>query len=182
MRLRVQSLALLWVWCRPEATAPIWPLTWEPPYVAGAAQEMAKKKKDKMEKEEATLDGWGNPLTGRQQWVAKGRGWPAAKWPLPGETCPPRVPKTPAFRGCMLLSLSCCYLGLLSWREGAPWQEGRFRATCQADDNSDITALRAHFLPRDPSPLTHSALSWWASLCQGVKRSTGQACTHTPLL
>ena len=53
MRLRVRSLALLiglriWrcreLWCRPAATAPIRPLAWEPPYAAGAAQEMAKKK------------------------------------------------------------------------------------------------------------------------------------------
>ena len=29
------------------ATAPIQPLAWEPPYAAGAAQEMAKKKKKK---------------------------------------------------------------------------------------------------------------------------------------
>ena len=34
---------LLWLWCRPVATAPIQPLTWEPPYPAGAAQEMAKR-------------------------------------------------------------------------------------------------------------------------------------------
>ena len=28
------NLALLWLWCRPAASAPIWPLAWEPPYVA----------------------------------------------------------------------------------------------------------------------------------------------------
>ena len=32
---------LLWLWCRPVATAPIQPLAWEPPYAAGAAQEIA---------------------------------------------------------------------------------------------------------------------------------------------
>ena len=37
--------ALLWLWRRPAATAPIRPLAWEPPYAAGAAQEIAKKKK-----------------------------------------------------------------------------------------------------------------------------------------
>ena len=45
---------LLWLWCRPVATAPIQPLAWEPPYALGAAQEIAttttrqkkKKKKD----------------------------------------------------------------------------------------------------------------------------------------
>ena len=30
------------------ATAPIGPLAWEPPYAAGAAQEMAKKTKKKV--------------------------------------------------------------------------------------------------------------------------------------
>ena len=35
---------LLWLWCRPVATAPIQPLAWEPAYAAGAAQEMAKKR------------------------------------------------------------------------------------------------------------------------------------------
>ena len=32
---------LLWLWRRPVATAPIRPLAWEPPYAAGAAQEIA---------------------------------------------------------------------------------------------------------------------------------------------
>ena len=31
--------ALLWLWCRAAATAPIRPLAWEPPYAAGAAQK-----------------------------------------------------------------------------------------------------------------------------------------------
>ena len=35
--------ALLWLWHRLVATAPIEPLAWEPPYVEGAAQEMAKR-------------------------------------------------------------------------------------------------------------------------------------------
>ena len=39
--------ALLWLWCRPVATAPIRPLAWEPPYAAEAAQEMAKRQKQK---------------------------------------------------------------------------------------------------------------------------------------
>ena len=34
---------LLWLWHKLVATAPIRPLAWEPPYVTGAAQEMAKK-------------------------------------------------------------------------------------------------------------------------------------------
>ena len=40
-------VAVALVWRRPVATAPIRPLAWEPPYAARAAQEMAKKKKDK---------------------------------------------------------------------------------------------------------------------------------------
>ena len=45
--------ALLWLWHRPVATAPIRPLAWEPPYAARVAQEMAKRpppKKNKNEK------------------------------------------------------------------------------------------------------------------------------------
>ena len=34
----------MWLWCRPAAAAPIQPLAWKLPYVAGAA---LKKKKDK---------------------------------------------------------------------------------------------------------------------------------------
>ena len=36
---------LLWLWCRPAATALIRPLAWEPPYAMGAALEKTKKKK-----------------------------------------------------------------------------------------------------------------------------------------
>ena len=44
----VKDPALLWLWCRPAATAPIRPLAWEPPYATvGAAQEMAKRPKKK---------------------------------------------------------------------------------------------------------------------------------------
>ena len=37
----VNDPALLWLWRRPVATAPIQPLAWEPPYASGAAQEIA---------------------------------------------------------------------------------------------------------------------------------------------
>ena len=46
------DLALLWLWCRPEATAPIWLLAWEPLYATGAALKSKikiKKKKQKIE-------------------------------------------------------------------------------------------------------------------------------------
>ena len=36
------SLDQAWLWCRPEATALIQPLAWEPPHAAGAALEKAK--------------------------------------------------------------------------------------------------------------------------------------------
>ena len=37
------DLALLWLWCRPTATAPIRPLAWELPHPLGAALERQKK-------------------------------------------------------------------------------------------------------------------------------------------
>ena len=36
---------MLWLWCRPAAVAPIRPLSWEPPYAAGAPLKKRKKKK-----------------------------------------------------------------------------------------------------------------------------------------
>ena len=36
---------LLWLWCRPMATAPIGPLDWKPPYATRVAQEIAKRQK-----------------------------------------------------------------------------------------------------------------------------------------
>ena len=41
---------LLWLWCRPAATAPIWPLAWEFPYAAGVALK-SKERKKKRERE-----------------------------------------------------------------------------------------------------------------------------------
>ena len=43
----VKDLALLWLWCRPAAVAPIGPLAWEPPYAMGATLKSQKKKKKK---------------------------------------------------------------------------------------------------------------------------------------
>ena len=40
----VEGLVLLWLWCRPAATAPIWSLAWEPPPAAGLALKRQKKK------------------------------------------------------------------------------------------------------------------------------------------
>ena len=41
--------ALLWLWYRPAATAPMRPLAWEPPYVTDAALEKTRKKPPKNE-------------------------------------------------------------------------------------------------------------------------------------
>jgi len=46
------DLALLWLWRRPEAVAPIRPLGWEPPYAAGAALKKKKTKDEKKRKKE----------------------------------------------------------------------------------------------------------------------------------
>ena len=40
--------ALLWLWHRPAAAAPIGPLAWEPPYAASVALKRQKKKKKRM--------------------------------------------------------------------------------------------------------------------------------------
>ena len=39
--------ALLWLWHRPAAVAPIQPLAWELPYATGAVPKRKKKKKKK---------------------------------------------------------------------------------------------------------------------------------------
>ena len=44
------DLVLLWLCCRPAATAPIRPLAWEPPYAAGVALKKTKDKKKKKKK------------------------------------------------------------------------------------------------------------------------------------
>ena len=46
-RRRSSDPALLWLWRRPVATAPIRPLGWEPLYAAGAVLEKAKRQKKK---------------------------------------------------------------------------------------------------------------------------------------
>ena len=48
---RGSDLTLLWLWRRPAATAPIGPLAWEPPYAEEVALEMAKRQKDKTNKQ-----------------------------------------------------------------------------------------------------------------------------------
>ena len=42
---RVKDLALLWLWHRPAALAPIRPIAWEPPYATCTALKKTKDKK-----------------------------------------------------------------------------------------------------------------------------------------
>ena len=51
----VKDPTLLWLWCRPPATALSRPLAWEPPYATGAAQRNSKKTKKKKKKEKKIL-------------------------------------------------------------------------------------------------------------------------------
>ena len=44
------DLALVWLWHRLVATAPIRPLAWEPPYAMGVAIEKGKNTKKKKKK------------------------------------------------------------------------------------------------------------------------------------
>ena len=47
---------MLWLWCRPAATAPIRPLAWDPPYAAGAALKRQKKKKKREREREKRIE------------------------------------------------------------------------------------------------------------------------------
>ena len=47
---RSSDLVLLWLWRRLVATALMQPLAWEPPHAAEAAQEMAKRQKQKQKR------------------------------------------------------------------------------------------------------------------------------------
>ena len=38
------DLVLQWLWCRPAARAPSWPLAWEPPYAMSTALKRQKKR------------------------------------------------------------------------------------------------------------------------------------------
>ena len=46
----VKNLALLWLWCRLAAIAPIQPLAWEPPYAVGSVLKLKKEKRKKTNK------------------------------------------------------------------------------------------------------------------------------------
>ena len=50
------DLALLWLWRRPVAAAPIGPLAWEPPYAVGTALTRTKQNQKNLE----SWFGWKN--------------------------------------------------------------------------------------------------------------------------
>ena len=63
---------LLWLWCRPAATAPIRLLAWDPPCAEGAAlnrqkTKKEKKKKDVNEKTRNTQEGLKKSIEGVQK-------------------------------------------------------------------------------------------------------------------
>ena len=64
------DLKLLWLWCRPKAVAPIWPLAWELPYATDAALKSKKKKK---EEEEGRNSGRRGRKEENPQWDKKER-------------------------------------------------------------------------------------------------------------
>ena len=49
------DLVLVWLWCGPVATAPIRPLSWEPPYAARAALKKKSKRQKKKKKKKILL-------------------------------------------------------------------------------------------------------------------------------
>ena len=49
------DLALLWLWCRTPAAAPIRPLAWELPHASGAALKSKRKKEKEKEKEKSLI-------------------------------------------------------------------------------------------------------------------------------
>ena len=81
---------LLWLWCRPEAIAPIGLLAWEPPYAAGAALRTQKREKKKKGK-------WMPPLTAQEAWD----GWWMDGW----------------MDGCQMVAGGCFHVAATGKRE-----------------------------------------------------------------
>ena len=63
---RSSDPALLWLWCRLAAAAPIGPLAWDLPYAAGATLKRQKKKKSQL------YTGMFDPLTLTEETINKG--------------------------------------------------------------------------------------------------------------
>ena len=66
------DLALLWLWCRPAAAAPISPLAWEPPY---ATSVVALKSREKQGGKEEGGREEGRKETAKQPWNQMRSGW-----------------------------------------------------------------------------------------------------------
>ena len=67
------DLVLLWLWRRPEATASIRPLAWEPPYTTGVALKRPKKKKKKKCLKILILESGGKTTPGPRVLMAHGK-------------------------------------------------------------------------------------------------------------
>ena len=86
------DLALLWLWCRPAATALTQPVAWEPLYATGVALKRQKKKKSERERKwyEYVGSGFYTPGTrvGFQLWQQRviGRLWQIVHRLLGSET------------------------------------------------------------------------------------------------
>ena len=75
---RASDPALLWLWCRPSATAPIWPLAWEPSYVEGTTlkRQKDKKKKKSVGGKWTCVWGWGQERPSESlSYRSKRRAW-----------------------------------------------------------------------------------------------------------
>ena len=63
--------ALLWLWCRLAAAAPMRPLAWELPYTVGAALKRKRKKKKK-KKEKRKKEKRNSRKPSKLSWVGDG--------------------------------------------------------------------------------------------------------------
>ena len=87
----VKDLALLWLWCRLAAAAPIQPLAWEPPNAASVALKKTKDRKEKKKKKSLAGSQRGNahcfPLLDKTFLILYSR-----KSNQPGHICPSSEP------------------------------------------------------------------------------------------
>ena len=66
----LKDLVLLWLWCRPAATAPIRHLAWETTHAAGAALERQKKKKNSSAETQAELKALKSRMNNAQEGIS----------------------------------------------------------------------------------------------------------------
>ena len=91
------DLACLWLWCRPAATAPVWPIAWELPCAMGASLKRPKKKERMLRCSERSR---------RYKWIPKRQGGRF------GARSPIKILEALALEGrwcvCMFISLCVC--------------------------------------------------------------------------